>query len=324
MMTAEATQGVPRVSVCLPTRDRGGTIAATLESLRRLEHDSFEVLVVDQSSDDRSRRAYDETVGDDRRFSYLPSQTVGKSTACNLALGRVRGAIVAFTDDDCVVTRDWLAGMERALSQNPGVAVICGGLRPGLSLETGFIPWYVPPRPRLHRSRWALVWCAGANLIVRTGALRDVSGFDEVLGPGAPLKAGEEADLVYRLLRAGHPVLELPEPSVIHYGLRPWGNEARELLHGYAMSWGAGWMKHLRLGDPAVVPSLFASWFGVVTWRNLVRLRRPNGLRNFVAFAGGMLASFRYPIDRASRTYVGRPTSSVGAPTRDAVGPPAL
>lgn len=54
-MDTEAQTGVPRVSVCLPTRNRGGTIAATLQSLRDLGHDSFEVLVVDQSSDDGSR-----------------------------------------------------------------------------------------------------------------------------------------------------------------------------------------------------------------------------------------------------------------------------
>lgn len=109
------------------------------------------------------------------------------------------------------------------LTKNPDVAVICGGLRPGRSLAEGFIPWFVPSRPRLHRSPSALVWCAGANLVVRTAALRAVSGSDEVLGPGAPLKAGEEADLVYRLLRAGHPVLEVPEPCVIRYGLRTCG-----------------------------------------------------------------------------------------------------
>jgi GT2 family glycosyltransferase len=303
-MDIEPREGTPRVSVCLPTRDRGATIAAALASLRNLDHDSFEVLVVDQSLDDRSRRAYDETVGNDPRFAYLPSATIGKSVACNLALGHVRGRIVAFTDDDCVVPPDWLTKMERALSQNPGVAVVCGGLRPGRGPEEGFIPWFVPSRPKLHRSRWAIVWCTGANLIVRTEALRDISGFDEVLGPGAPLKAGEEADFVYRLLRAGHPVLELPEPAIIHYGLRQWGDEARDLLRAYAMSWGAVWMKHLRMGDSAVLPSLVSAWFGVVRWHNLLRLRRPNGLGSFAAFAGGMLASFRYPIDRASRVYM--------------------
>jgi glycosyltransferase involved in cell wall biosynthesis len=319
---SEVGAAEPRISVCVPTRNRGGRIAQTLNSLRCLSHDSFEAIIVDQSTDEVSALAFHDAVGDDPRFFFMRSGTTGKSVACNLAIAQARGSVLAFTDDDCVVPPDWLSGMERELARRPEVAVICGGLRAAdHDPSDGYIPSFVPPRPRLHRSPWALVWCAGANLIVRTPAIRRVGGFDEVLGPGAPLRAGEDPDVVYRLLRAGYAVLELPEPAVVHFGLRAPGAETRHLLHGYARSWGAVWMKHLRLGDVAVLPSLFTSWFGVVHWTDVLRLRRPSGLGTFVAFAGGMVASFRHPIERSSRNYLAETSDDQSSRSREAREP---
>jgi glycosyltransferase involved in cell wall biosynthesis len=286
----------------------------TLESLQNLAHDSFEVVVVDQSSDHESARVYDATVGGDSRFSYVRSATIGKSVACNLAIVRSRSAVLAFTDDDCTVPADWLSAMERELERRPAVAAICGGLRAAPhDPAAGYIPSHVSSRPRLHRSPWSRFGCAGANLIVRRPAICRVRGFDELLGPGAPLRAGEDPDIVYRLLRAGYAVLELPEPAVVHCGIRAPGDETRELLHGYAMSWGALWMKHLRLGDAAALPSLITSWLRVVHWSNVIRLQRPTGLGTFAAFAAGMLSSFQHPIDRASRSYIAPTLPGLGA-----------
>jgi hypothetical protein len=87
------------------------------------------------------------------------------------------------------------------------------------------------------------------------------------------------------------------------------------------MSWGALWMKHLRLGDPAALPQLFTAWLGVVQWANVVRFRRPNGLGTFAAFASGMLASFKHPIDRASRSYVAPSLIGFGSDGWDADRP---
>jgi glycosyltransferase involved in cell wall biosynthesis len=144
---AEAPSPSLVVSVCLPTRDRGVRIAPTLASLRRLDHGSYEVVVVDQSTDDRSGLAFRETVGDDPRFSWIPSTSIGRSAACNIALGRARGAIVAFTDDDCLVPPDWLSGIERALANDPRIAAICGG-----DATRGMIPVFLPLSQRVHRS----------------------------------------------------------------------------------------------------------------------------------------------------------------------------
>jgi glycosyltransferase involved in cell wall biosynthesis len=304
----------------MPTRNRGATVTAALESLRRLEHDSFEVVVVDQSTDDLTRLAFTEIVGDDPRFALIPSATVGKSAACNVGLAAARGAIVAFTDDDCEAPTDWLSGIEQAFASHPTVAMICGGVRAiAHDPSVGAIPAFLPRRARLLRSPWLAFRAQGigANLAFRAAELRQAGAFDEVLGAGAMLRAGEDGDIAYRFLRAGHGILELPDPAVLHSGLRTWGRELRDLAWDSAYSEGATYMKHLRLGDPVILPTfVIRGAFGMVAWRNLLLLRRPTGLGRLAAFARGARTSFRFPIDAGSRRYRGPGRD----PVRDAPG----
>jgi len=303
-----------RITVCLPTRNRGASITPTLESLTRLDHDSFDVVVVDQSTDDRSWQAFCETAGDDKRFTCVRSKSVGKSAACNIAVDHAQGTIIAFTDDDCTAPFDWLSRTERAFADNPGVAMICGGVRAAAHDPThGAIPAFTPPRTRLHHSRWLRYQARGmgANFAFQAGPLREEGPFDEVLGSGGPLRAGDDRDKLYRMLGAGFGVLDLPEPAVTHYGLRTWGAELRGLSWNAAMSEGVICMKFLRMGDPTILPTLLVHLLGrTVNWRNVIRLQRPTGFGRSLAFVRGMLASFRYPIDRASRIYIPRRRTS--------------
>jgi hypothetical protein len=311
--------GRSRVSVCVATRNRGARIAPLLESLKSLEHDSFEVIVVDQSTDDETKLAYYGAVRDDKRFSYIASRKIGKPLACNLAVARATGSIIAFTDDDCVARSDWLSGIERAFATHPGVGVICGGVVAGeYDPDKGYIPVFTPTRARVHRSRWALYRVSmslmGANIAFGADALRAVGGFDEAVGPGAPFRSGDDYDIVYRLLRAGHALLVLPGSAIVHYGFRAHGVEMQALTRDCSLGHGAVGMKYLRLADPAILPALTVWLVGdTIQWANLVRLRGPTGLGRLLAFATGMAHGFRHPLDRTSRTYASRSEAEVGS-----------
>lgn len=311
-MSQRAAAGVVRISVCVPTRNRGVRIVPLLESLRQLDYDSFEVVVVDQSTDAATEQVYRDTVSDDPRFSYTASSTVGKSAACNVALARSLGSIIAFTDDDCVARSDWLTGIDRAFAAEPEAAAICGAVVPGeYDADTGHIPVFMPTRARLYRSKWTFyrvpVSLMGANIAFRADALRAVAGFDEAVGPGGPFKTGDDYDIVYRLLWARRAVLVLPGSAIVHYGFRANGPEMRSLAWDCAVAHGAIYMRQLRLGDPAILPALVVRLVGdTVRWPNLLRLRGPTGLGRLLAFTRGMANGFRYPLDRETRTYAPR------------------
>jgi hypothetical protein len=116
----------------------------------------------------------------------------------------------------------------------------------------------------------------------------------------------EDGDMSYRVLKAGHHVLSGPDSWVMHHGFRDW-REGRQLMRGTGIAVGAAYMKHLRLGDLAILPTLVYEWLICLSWRRLALLRPRSGVARFGAYALGMVRSFGYQVDCVSRTYKRRP-----------------
>src|SRR5262245_34503496 len=109
----------PTISVVVPTRGRSAALRACVASILAGRHESFELVVVDQSESG-------EAPTDDPRVRYVASETRGKSAALNEGLGIARAALIAFTDDDCTVTRDWLTRAEELFAERDDVSLAFG------------------------------------------------------------------------------------------------------------------------------------------------------------------------------------------------------
>lgn len=150
----------------------------------------------------------------------------GKSRQLNAGIEAARGEVIAVTDDDCRVAEDWLDRMVEPFSE-PDVGIAFGPVR-GLSEIPGraasppdHLPGPAPPA----------VWrfAHGPALAVRAAAAAEVGGFDERLGPGAPVH-GEEADLVLRLTARGWRCWLADAPVVEHLEWRSEDEDARNRL----------------------------------------------------------------------------------------------
>jgi glycosyltransferase involved in cell wall biosynthesis len=293
------------ITVCVCTRNRGSSVAATLRSLVASSYQEFDVVIVDQSATDQTEQCVDATVGGDPRFRYHHSATTGLSRARNIAIAQARGPLIAFTDDDCEVAPNWLEIIASTFAARPEVDLICGAVRAApFDSASGFIPSFEPQAEYLITSPW-LKWREkgiAANVAMREAIFERAGKFDPLLGPGALFQAGDDWDFTYRALKAGGAILVTPRVAVTHLGFRDW-SQGRKLVRGYSVGTGAAFMKELRLGDLAVLPTLLIVWFRCINVWRLLTLRRANGVGNFMAYARGMLASIRYPIDRATRTY---------------------
>jgi GT2 family glycosyltransferase len=297
------------ITVCIPTRDRGSDITATLQSMERSQYDDFDVVVVDQSADDATERAVREAMGTLARLVYVRTASTGASRARNIGIAQARGPVVAFTDDDCEVSPDWLGTLVSLFAAHPRVGLICGEVRAGPhDSERGFVPDFRVPRPTIVSSPWMKWRCRGisANMAIRLDVVRASGMFDESLGPGSAFFLAEDYDLTYRVLRAGYAVLASPDAVVTHHGFRAW-REARVLMRRSGFGSGAAYMKHLRLGDVAMAPTFLYGSVEAISWRNLVRLQRGTGLAYGVWYFKGALASFRIPVDRKRRLFITDP-----------------
>jgi glycosyltransferase involved in cell wall biosynthesis len=114
----------PRVSVIVPVLDMADVLGPCLAALtaQSLPAGEREIIVVDNGSSDGSpdvARQYPVTV--------LEERTPGAPAARNRGLASARGALIAFTDADCVPSRGWLAHLVRAADRS-GADVIAGSL----------------------------------------------------------------------------------------------------------------------------------------------------------------------------------------------------
>lgn len=114
----------PIVSVIVPVYNDAKGLQRCLQSLARqtLESDSFEVLVVDNGSDESPASV----MPPHPEFRLLEEPQPGSYAARNRGLAAARGDIVAFTDADCIPRPDWLEQGVKFLQRHPNVGVLAG------------------------------------------------------------------------------------------------------------------------------------------------------------------------------------------------------
>ncbi|WP_245691902.1 glycosyltransferase [Geodermatophilus telluris] len=224
------------VTVVVCTRDRGEALAECLERLAALTHPHLELLVVDNApSDDSTRRVVESFAARDPRFRHVLEPRPGLSRARNRGLAEARGAVIAYTDDDVAVDPGWVQGLLRGFARRADVGCVTG-LVATAGIDTGeeayfdarAASWSTRCEPEIYDLAGdarddalypysAGIFGTGANFAFDTAMLRELGGFDEALGAGAPTRGGEDLDVFVRVLRAGRALAYEPAAVVWHH-----------------------------------------------------------------------------------------------------------
>ena len=98
---------LPLISVCIPARNEAANIAACVRSLLHQDYPRYEILVLDDCSEDLTGRIVREIAEENPRVRLiqgreLPPGWVGKSHACHQLGQQAQGDYVFFTDADTV------------------------------------------------------------------------------------------------------------------------------------------------------------------------------------------------------------------------------
>lgn len=221
-------------SVVIPTYNREQGLERVLISIanQTLDQKMYEIIIVDDGSTDGTPQKVSEIqkIFPDHNIRYLHRQNGGPAKARNTGIREARGEIIFFTDDDCIVPRDWMQTLLDGLNRYPEAAGVGGWYAPPLiDLKKSGGSRYmhmVSYRPHLvvgtyiknHEisSNDPLV-CFGtfayntANVCYRKEILEKVGGFrEDFYWPGS-----EDNDLAFRIALTGHYLLYLPF-HVIH------------------------------------------------------------------------------------------------------------
>jgi poly-beta-1,6-N-acetyl-D-glucosamine synthase len=118
----------PRVSVLVPAYNEAGRIAATLRSILSLDYPDFQVLVVDDGSEDETLDAAAEFARRDGRVRVLRKPNGGKSSALNLGFHESSGDLVFCVDADSQLEPSSLRRLV-PLFEDPRVGAVAGQVR---------------------------------------------------------------------------------------------------------------------------------------------------------------------------------------------------
>ncbi|HRQ56875.1 MAG TPA: glycosyltransferase family 2 protein [Azoarcus taiwanensis] len=263
----------PLVSLIIPTRNGHELIRMCLQSLLRLtDYPAYEILVIDNGSDDPATLAYLDKIQSDSRVRVIRDERPFNFSALNnAAVSAARGEFVALVNNDIEVTEPgWLAELVSTASQ-PGVGVVGARLRypdgriqhAGVIVGLGGVgghshKYFSRNRPTYYSRgivKQSLSALTAACFVVRKRIYLEVGGLDEV---NLPI-AFNDVDFCLRVRAAGYRNVYAPLAELIHHESATRGEEdtpekkarfQREVLY-MQERWGDS-----LLADPAYSPNL--------------------------------------------------------------------
>ena len=136
------------VSAVITTYNRSEMLGTALEAVlsQKTGGVRYEVIVVDNNSTDNTRATVERFIArghTNLRYVFEPRQGIAHGR--NAGIAAARAGIIAFTDDDVVVTENWIATINRGLAENTDVDYIGGKILPD---------WSEPPPQWLTVDHW--------------------------------------------------------------------------------------------------------------------------------------------------------------------------
>lgn len=183
----------PSVSVIVPFYNNEAHIADCVEALLTQEgvEGRMEIIFIDNGSTDGSA----EVVGQYEGIVMLTESIQGAYAARNSGLERVSAPIVAFTDADCRVDRDWVRSIQVGMA-DASIAMLVGSIRypREASRSLRFLGAYENAKVEyvLERGKASQRFAHANNMAVRA------SLFDE-LGPFQEWKRASDSEFVHRV-----------------------------------------------------------------------------------------------------------------------------
>jgi len=247
------------ISVIICTFNRSNRLEMLFDAIRRQQnHSTFhtEFIFIDNNSTDDTRTKI-ESFKESTSFSvsYLIEKKRGSSAARNKGILKSSGSVVAFLDDDCLPSPQWLANIAEYFSNEDidvagGKVLLNNPLDLPLSIRTS------DEETRLENIEQLFGTIPGCNMVFRRHVLEKIGVFDEDLGAGLPL-AAEDVDLIYRALRNGYHLRYTPKFCVFHDHGRRTLNDARLLDRSYLRGRGGMYAKYSIAKDWQIARSAY-------------------------------------------------------------------
>jgi GT2 family glycosyltransferase len=241
------------VSLAICTCNRANALRRTLISIAELTlppRTSVELVVIDNNSSDCTPRlVHDMARNMPMPVRHFRESRPGLAFARNRAISESIGAIIAWTDDDCLLPSDWLSRMLQLMCSDPTVDILGGRVELHCALDAPICIKSSPER-EIYRGQSAPgAFLLGCNMAIRRRAFETLGGFDVRFGAGGALRAGEDAEFVLRAQRAGLKIVYEPAWVLYHDHGRRTVDDVEKIFYNYHFGDGGLLVKYVLQRD---------------------------------------------------------------------------
>lgn len=212
------------ISVIVVTHNRFKEVKEAINGLLNQTSKPFEILLIDNSTPPIKLNV------DFKNLKVIRIDTsIGLSDARNIGIKSSFGEYIAFIDDDCIPTEDWLGEIQKGIQK--GYAILGGPLLPKFEVEPP--DWWTAKdfghQAGVGNAYGQHIW--GANMVFSKKVFDKVGLFDSKLGrQKGKLYANEDTVLINSAMKY-FDSLFLPQAIVYHHV------PARRLNLRYILSW---------------------------------------------------------------------------------------
>ena len=211
----------PLVSVVIPTYNRADLIPRAIASVSSQSYQNFEIIVVDDNSQDDTEKVVREIANQDSRISYhRHSSNLGGSAARNTGIKQATGKYIAFLDSDDIWLPQKLELQLKAIAKNLDPERIVSYTKFKKSSRVFYFPSVLPRRGKKDNETIAdYFWLGGGEVLTSTLLVSRSLAAKHLFKVGLPKH--QDLDFVLRLEYADAKFVFVPQVLTI------WHNESR-------------------------------------------------------------------------------------------------
>jgi len=187
------------ISVVIGVRNMQDTIGKTIQSVLDSNYKNKEILIVNDGSTDKTKEVVETFSKKYKNVRLISSNPIGISSARNIGFKNSKGELVAYTDADCTVDKNWLSNLSRNFNDEK-VALVGGRTIFETGKDIFSLCRAVEFEQRYSKVPENTLSAMGPNCIFRKSVLEEVNGFNP------KWFHGEDAEISYMIKKKGYAV----------------------------------------------------------------------------------------------------------------------
>lgn len=202
------------VSVMMPARNAARNLEATVRSIQAQTYANWELVFVDDGSDDDTLAVIHRLAGADPRINVHPMSHGGRGQARNACVERMRGEYVAVCDSDDISFPERFSKQVRFLESHPDIGAVASWWVPfSTEAPTRATPvrrFPTTPEEIRHAFERRKMRFHNATAMLRRSLYREHGGYN------VELRRAQDYEFFARLSRGGVRLAALPEPLLYY------------------------------------------------------------------------------------------------------------